>query len=134
MADLRISQKHGVNPMIPICFFCNEERNEVALLGYLPGDKQAPMHGVIDYEPCHGCQIQMEQGVTLIEVNDYPNHEHQPPMGDRYYPTGRWLVMTEEGILNTINDLEMANGIINEGRAFIPPEVFEMLNPREEEA
>ena len=51
--SIRISEKHGVNPTIPICFYCGEDKNEVALLGKLHGDKEAPMRMWIngDYEP-----------------------------------------------------------------------------------
>ena len=32
-AGIKLSPKHGLNPTIPVCFWCGEERNEVALLG-----------------------------------------------------------------------------------------------------
>lgn len=56
--SIRISEKHGANPTIPICFFCGEDKNEVALLGKLSGDKEAPMRMWIngDYEPCDECK------------------------------------------------------------------------------
>ena len=38
--SIKISQKHGVNPTIPICFWCGKEKNEIALLGKLPGDAE----------------------------------------------------------------------------------------------
>ena len=30
-AGIKLSPKHGLNPTIPVCFWCGEERNEVAL-------------------------------------------------------------------------------------------------------
>lgn len=64
-AGIKLSPKHGLNPTIPVCFWCGEERNEVALLGHIGDgrkheDFEAPMHMVIDYDavrkmPCkHG--------------------------------------------------------------------------------
>ena len=37
-AGIKLSPKHGLNPTIPVCFWCGEERNEVALLGHI-GDE-----------------------------------------------------------------------------------------------
>lgn len=54
-AGIKLSPKHGLNPTIPVCFWCGEERNEVALLGHIGDgrkheDFEAPRHMVIDYE------------------------------------------------------------------------------------
>ena len=34
--SIRLSPAHGVNPTIPICFWCGNEKNEIALMGKLP--------------------------------------------------------------------------------------------------
>ena len=47
---IKVSPKHGLNPTIPICFWCGKERGEVALLGRLPGDAEAPKNVVLDYD------------------------------------------------------------------------------------
>ena len=52
-AGIKLSPKHGLNPTIPVCFWCGEERNEVALLGHSGDgrkheDFEAPRHMVID--------------------------------------------------------------------------------------
>ena len=60
MSDsIKLSPKYGVNPTIPCCFFCGKEKNEIALLGKVgkrDEDIEAPMHMVIDYEPCDECR------------------------------------------------------------------------------
>lgn len=33
MNGIEISPKHGLNPTIPVCFWCGKEKNEIALLG-----------------------------------------------------------------------------------------------------
>ena len=63
-AGIKLSPKHGLNPTIPVCFWCGEERNEVALLGHIGDGRkleefEAPMHMVIDYEPCEKCRANM---------------------------------------------------------------------------
>ena len=40
--SIRLSKEHGVNPAIPICYFCGEEKNEIVLAGRLPQDVEAP--------------------------------------------------------------------------------------------
>ena len=59
--DILLSPKHGLNPTIPICFWCGEEKNEIALMGRIGDarkgeDFEAPMHAVLDYEPCDKCR------------------------------------------------------------------------------
>ena len=47
--NIKLSEKYGMNPTIPVCFFCQEEKNEIALLGKLKGDAEAPKIAIIDY-------------------------------------------------------------------------------------
>ena len=94
--SIKLSSKHGVNPCIPICFFCGEQKNEIALLGELPNDAEAPKNLLLDYIPCDSCQSVMDEGVTVIEVDTTPNFDNQPPIQDDLYPTGRYLVLKVE--------------------------------------
>lgn len=87
--SIRISEKHGVNPCIPICFFCGKEKNEVALLGRLPNDAEAPMKAVLNYEPCEECAEHMKTGIIVCVVRDGSDPENP----DR---TGGWFVIREE--------------------------------------
>ena len=74
---IKVSPKHGLNPTIPICFWCGKERGEVALLGRLPGDAEAPKNVVLDYEPCECCRAGMARGFTLMEATSRPNDRGQ---------------------------------------------------------
>ena len=112
---IRISPKYGVNPTIPICFSCGEEKNEVALLGRIGKgneDIEAPHHMILDYEPCEQCKKKMDTGITLIEITDVPNSENQPPIAENAYPTGNWWVVTEDFIRNNIQPVELAEQVI----------------------
>lgn len=93
---IKLSNKHGVNPCIPVCFWCGEEKNEVALLGKLPGDAAAPMKAIIDFEPCDKCKEFMDQGITLIGVTTVKPDNGIPSIGDGLYPSGAWSVLREE--------------------------------------
>ena len=99
-AGIKLSPKHGLNPTIPVCFWCGEERNEVALLGHIGDgrkheDFEAPMHMVIDYEPC-----EMQKGV---------------------YPTGRYVVIKRDAAR------KMFDNIGSNDKAFVDTELFNQL-------
>ena len=45
--SILLHHEHGLNPTIPVCFYCGSERNEVALLG--AGFRgEAPKNMVVD--------------------------------------------------------------------------------------
>lgn len=96
---IRLSKKHGVNPCIPVCAWCGKEKNEVALLGYIKGDVEAPKNAVINYEPCDECKKAWSRGVVVIEVVPDPEVEGQREFVEGAYPTGRWVVV-KEGVLD----------------------------------
>lgn len=118
--SIKLSPKYGVNPTIPVCFWCGEEKGEIALMGRVrkkqtrniivygtrstktvDNDVKAPMHMVLNYEPCECCKENFKKGVHLVEVT--PHAEDERPAftkGDNdtpLYPTGRFVVVTPEG-------------------------------------
>ena len=103
MSSIKLSEKYGVNPTIPVCFFCGEEKNEVALLGKIT-DKQtkeeieAPMRMVIDYEPCDKCKEQWSKGVAIIEVTH--TDLGRPEIAPNAQPTGRIVVLKPEALVS----------------------------------
>lgn len=99
--SIKLSPKHGVNPCMPVCFFCGETKNEIALLGRIGGkeDLEAPMKAILDYVPCEECQKKFAEGVLLIEVTNYPNTANQPPISQNAYPTGRYSVVRPEALI-----------------------------------
>lgn len=115
--SIPLSPKHGLNPTIPVCFFCGQPRNEVALLGKIPAkkhtvntawgskstvvddpDPEAPMHCIIDLEPCEKCAAQMKQGYTALGVSHTPRFANQPEVQPSLYLTGSYLVFSEQGV------------------------------------
>ena len=93
---IKISPKYGLNPTIPVCFWCGKQKNEIALMGRMKGDIEAPKNMVLDYVPCEECQSHMAMGVAVLEASDHPNTEGQPPMQKGVYPTSRFVVVTTE--------------------------------------
>lgn len=123
-AGIKISPRHGLNPTIPICFWCGKERSEIALLGKLPNDAKAPRGVVLDYEPCDCCRSGMAQGFTLMEATKHPNTSGQPEIQTGVYPTGRFMVITKEAASR------LFGGNIGD-RAFVEAAMFNRLCPSE---
>ena len=100
--DIKLSPKHGLNPTIPVCFFCGNEKNEIALLGQI-GDRrkgedfEAPMKMILDFEPCDDCKKKFAEGVLLIEVTQSPEYIGMP-IAENAYPTGRYVVVKPEAL------------------------------------
>ncbi len=111
---IKLSPKHGVNPCIPICCWCGEEKNEIALLGKLKDDAGAPRNAVIDYEPCEECQAKFNMGVVFIEVTKNQPYKNVMPIkvqnGTPFYPTFRYSVIKLEAAKELFRDETLVNG------------------------
>lgn len=112
---IEISPKHGLNPTIPVCFWCGKDKNEIAILGRIRekdkndrpvrgSDVEAPRKMVLDYEPCDECLALWGQGVAVLEVQETPVQPGQPEIQKGLYPTGRFAVITVEGANNVFPD------------------------------
>jgi hypothetical protein len=98
---IKLSEKHGVNPAITVCFFCGKETG-IAMLGKLKGDVKAPKRIVANYIPCEDCKKRMEQGRVVIEVVRKANG--LPPIQPGAYPTGRWCLLNKESAKKLFKD------------------------------
>ena len=123
---IKISPKHGLNPTIPVCFWCGKQKNEIALMGHMKGDIEAPKNMVLDYVPCEECHNHMAMGVAVLEASDHPNTEGQPPMQKGVYPTSRFVVVTTECADRVFN----AYAPWSEGKkVFVDSDVFSHFLP-----
>lgn len=129
MSSIKISPRYGVNPTIPVCFFCGNPKNEIALLGKIGGrgeDLEAPKNVVLDYEPCDECKEQMSKGVSLIVVSGEQPEDGRPPMtaqGDqKVYPLGGMIVMKSE-VFSQMTGRDFKDG----DKCFIDEELFQRL-------
>ena len=123
---IKISPKHGLNPTIPVCFWCGKQKNEIALMGRMENDIEAPKNMVLDYVPCEECQSHMAMGVAVLEASDHPNTEGQPPMQKGVYPTSRFVVVTTECADRVFN----AYAPWSEGKkVFVDSDVFSHFLP-----
>lgn len=81
-----LSEKWGVNPTIPVCWYCEKEKNQLVMLGK-EGEKLARLLGhedgqmpratqlPLDFEPCDECK---KVGIGFIEIT---NEEVPEPTG-----------------------------------------------------
>jgi 2-hydroxychromene-2-carboxylate isomerase len=116
--SIRLHKEFGVNPTIPLCFWCGKERNEVAMLGAAYA-KQAPTHMVIDYIPCDACAALQAQGITVAEA--------RRNLGSASTLTGRWMVLTEQGIRHFVQSEAMLKAVLRARRTLVEPEAFALL-------
>ncbi|MCX8074162.1 MAG: hypothetical protein N2749_01060 [Clostridia bacterium] len=130
MSEIKLSKKHGFNPSIPVCFWCGKEKNEIALFGELPKDKEAPMKAVYDYTPCRECQKKMAQGILVIEavLGTEAVKLGNPPI-DKLgsVPTGRWLVMTRQYFEDNVDDEDLKQRILKAGKTLMDPATFTQI-------
>ena len=116
---IKLSPKYGVNPTIPVCFFCGEDKNEIAMLGRIGDgrkgeDFEAPIKMCLDYEPCDKCKDAMSKGVTIISASIYTKDGRPPVSKDEYgnfvYTTGAWSVVKTEPAREVFNNENLQSG------------------------
>ena len=127
---VRLSDKHGVNPTMGVCYWCGEPDGTIALLGRLPNDAEAERYTCLSYEPCDTCKEWMERGVVVIEAQEMPKQEGQPEIQEGVYPTGRWSVLRREAaerLFTEVFDADSAKATLELGKCYMQPEVYEGL-------
>lgn len=131
--SIPISQKHGVNPTMPVCFFCGEPTGEIALLGKLKGDVEAPKHMILSYEPCDKCKKAFSQGILIIGVKNTPVIKGQIPIQNEpaLYPTGSYVLATED-FINRSFEPEMAKHVITFGKCLMEDDELAYLQKQYE--
>lgn len=83
---IRLSEKHGVNPSITICFYCHKEIG-IALFGKMKNDEEAPKYCYNSLEPCDECKEKYKDDTLIVEYDM-----------DAKEPTGRWIAISKEYI------------------------------------
>lgn len=114
--SIRLSEKHGVNPAMGVCFWCGKEDGTILLLGKLPKNAEAPRHVCASYEPCDECKKNFALGIAFVEVLDDGS------------PTGRFVVIKEEAVKEMgIQPQELLESILEKRRANVRPYDFNAM-------
>ncbi|MBN7763711.1 hypothetical protein JYP52_21465 [Nitratireductor aquibiodomus] len=124
MSRIRLHREHGLNPTMPVCFWCGEDKGEVALLGS-SYKGEAPMKMVLDYVPCEACEQQMSLGITCMEA-DEPHKTGHPPFskGSSISPTGRWVVVNRDAFGDFPVEDALKAQVMDRGKCFLDTETF----------
>ena len=119
--SIPLSPEHGLNPTIPVCFWCGKDKNEIAFLGRIGGkeDREAPSRMVLDYEPCEDCRRGMARGFTIMEATDDPNAVTSTPIQEGAYPTGRFVVLKDDAA-----EMIFSASVVAKRKCLVDPEFF----------
>lgn len=123
MNGIRVSQKHGVNPMLIQCYLCAGDKG-IALLGRLPDDREAPMKGCVDKEPCDQCKEYMALGILIIGVDEKLSTPDSP------YRNGEIQVLKREAaeeLFKNVFGAEMAAATMLAGACFMSEDVLRKI-------
>lgn len=93
--SISLHPKHGLNPTIPACFYCGKDKDMIALLG-AEYKEEAPMHMVIDIEPCDQCKEKYADYTLLVEVKSHDDYLSAQRRKKHPQPTGRWCAIRKE--------------------------------------
>jgi len=112
---IHLHPQYGLNPTICQCYYCGQDKNEIALLGrHYQGE--APIHMVTSLEPCDDCKAKYADYTLLIEmerewdVTVYSKRQKEPQ------PTGRWCAVRRECL-----------NILPTSIAYVEPEVMNQI-------
>jgi len=119
--SIKLSERYGVNPAIPKCYYCNEDKNLLILVGRLPGDAEAPQGRVWDKEPCDKCQEWMKQGIILVSVDESKTEDRGNP-----WRTGGWVVIREEAFRRMFSG-DIVERVCKSRFCFVPDEVWDQV-------
>ncbi len=118
--SIRLSPKHGVNPSMAVCFFCNEPNGEIILPGRLKEDAEAPRYAVWNMDPCDKCKEYMKQGIICISV--LTGSDEKNP-----YRTGGWVVVKEDVMRKIIQPEDTLNAVMEKRVCFIDDQTWDMI-------
>ena len=138
--DITLSEKHGVNPAIPKCFYCGDDKNEVILAGQLPNDMEAPRAAIWDIHPCDACLARMKVGIILISVKDGQhdkieadanNYEHNHRSMRGFIPnphrTGKFIVIKESALRRAFEPSTRLDAILTRRWTFMDEKAWERM-------
>lgn len=109
--NIKLSPKYGLNPTILLCPVCGKETNELALVGRLKGDVEAPKYS-LGNNMCDSCKEHVQQGHRfLIEVEEETEPSSVPTR------TGRYAIIVNPDVLPDVNQPVM----------YCPKSVFNQL-------
>jgi hypothetical protein len=130
--DIKLHPEYGLNPTMPVCFWCGKNTGEIVLLGRRYKGKAPRRMWLGDYTPCGECASRLKPGpdrVVIMECSRTPTLDNQPSMHEdqQAYPTGRYVVFRVEALERIFNP-EGVKAVEDAGnKCLLEPEAFEVL-------
>lgn len=124
-SQLRLHPQHGLNPTMPLCFWCGKPNGEIALLG-AAYKREAPMNMALDYDPCDDCKAKMALGVVVVQCSQGDGKRLNRHIPDSV-PTGRWVVLKREAAQRMFGDTEQWHDIERKGQLLMNIETWTTL-------
>ena len=118
MSSIRLHPKHGLNPTMPVCFYCRKDTGEVALLG-AAYKGEAPRRLILDKQPCEWCQANMKLGIILVACHNGTEADPQP--------AGQYAVITEGAATRMFRPAAMLEQVLRQRMAFLDTETWTLL-------
>ena len=127
--SIRLSERHGVNPTLCLCFWCGEEDGSLALLGRIgAGDLEAPHRACLNYDPCDACKEKWDSGITLLEVVPISESDNPPIFkGCEHAFTSRFIVTSDRLAAKLFNDGSAVANMMEKRKAYLPVDAFSMV-------
>jgi hypothetical protein len=129
MGNIRLSEKHGVNPSLGVCYYCNKENGEIILPGRLRDDQEAPRRAIWHTHPCDECKGWMAKGIIFISVKDGDQDHYNP------HRTGMWTVVKTEAVerMKAFINIQVIDDILKRRVAFLEDAVWDAVGlPRKD--
>jgi len=124
MSDrIYLHPKYGLNPTVPVCAYCGQDKGEVALLGRAYKG-EAPHRMVLNaWDPCQACMEKQALGITFVEVVQQDGQDIP----------GSWCVMNPDAeFLRHIEPESLREQILRTRRAKVTPADWDAMGfPRE---
>ena len=145
LAPFHLHREFGLNPAIPLCFYCGEEKREIILAGAACRG-EAPRNAVWDLQPCDNCEALMQRGIIMIGVESEAEFdkiekariahegehcrkppERRPPFIPGPYRSGHWLVVSDDLVRRIVSPPELAQQILRVRWTFAQKEICQRI-------
>jgi hypothetical protein len=132
---IRVSEKYGVNPFMPSCYYCGKSTEEIILPGRVlekgtceEVDMSRENGKVLDRRPCPKCAEHMKVGIIFISVMD--GQEELMRKQVEPFRTGALWVVKREAVAIMLEGQDVLDKVMEMGWTYIPDKVAEMMGLR----
>lgn len=89
-----------------VCFWCKR-----------PKDDTDGVPEYYDYDFCKLCQEKVDKGIVVVQTTETSNGN--PPIKSDLYPTGKWVVVTEDRIREVLSGWVGLDDVLKSGHMFM---------------